>query len=161
MVDAIARARFSRVPIVRKAPSRGTGPAAARKEPQAQVPAAAAKRPVALEGVGGARARPQRYDEVVGVLYAKDLVGYASGHLEGHAIADLLRPAFFVPRSTKCDRLFREFQRRKTHIALVVDEYGRLLGVVTMEDLLEELFGELGEVEVKPVVEEKPEEVHR
>jgi CBS domain containing-hemolysin-like protein len=60
-------------------------------------------------------------------------------------VQDLLHPPFFVPRTTTCDRLFREFQRRKTHIALVVDEYGRLLGVVTMEDLLEELFGEIGD----------------
>jgi len=90
---------------------------------------------------GGPAARS--IDHVVGVLYAKDLVGYAYGHLEGHSLQELLKPAFFVPRSTKCDRLFREFQRRKTHLALVVDEYGRLVGLVTMEDLLEELFGEI------------------
>jgi CBS domain containing-hemolysin-like protein len=50
-----------------------------------------------------------------------------------------------VPKSTKCDRLFREFQRSRTHLAMVVDEYGRLSGLVTMEDLLEELFGEIKE----------------
>jgi putative hemolysin len=83
--------------------------------------------------------------EVVGILLAKDLVGYAGGHLEGHTIQDLLHPALFVPRTTKCDHLFREFQRRKTHLALVVDEYGRLAGLVTMEDLLEELFGEIAD----------------
>jgi len=83
--------------------------------------------------------------QVVGVLHAKDLIGYRRGHLEGHTLQDLLRPPFFVPRSTKCDRLFREFQRRKTHMAQVVDEYGRLIGVVTMENLLEELFGEIGD----------------
>jgi CBS domain containing-hemolysin-like protein len=99
---------------------------------------------------GAARGGRHRVDEVIGVLHAKDLVGYAFGHLEGHTIQELLRPPFFVPRSTKCDRLFREFQRRKTHIALVLDEYGRLAGVVTMEDLLEELFGEIvDEKEVK------------
>ena len=84
-------------------------------------------------------------NHVVGVLYAKDLVGYARGHLEGHTLRDLLKPPFFVPRSTKCERLFREFQRHRTHIALVVDEYGRLIGLVTMEDLLEELFGEISD----------------
>jgi CBS domain containing-hemolysin-like protein len=83
--------------------------------------------------------------EVVGILLAKDLVGYAQGALEGHTLGELLHPPLFVPRTTKCDRLFREFQRRKTHIALVVDEYGRLAGLVTMEDLLEELFGEIAD----------------
>jgi CBS domain containing-hemolysin-like protein len=81
--------------------------------------------------------------EIVGVLLSKDLLAYARGGLEGHTIGELLHPALFVPRNTKCDRLFREFQRRKTHIALVVDEYGRLAGLVTMENLLEELFGEM------------------
>ncbi|MSP62372.1 MAG: HlyC/CorC family transporter [Myxococcales bacterium] len=113
LVLAVAHSRYSRVPIVRK----GAVPPPPK---------------------GG-----RRVEEVVGVVYAKDLVGYARGHLEGHTIQDLLRPAYFVPRSTKCDRLFREFQRRKTHIALVVDEYGGLVGLVTMEDLLEELFGEI------------------
>jgi putative hemolysin len=90
--------------------------------------------------------RPTLRDvEFVGVLLAKDLLGYGRGQLEGHTIGDLLHPALFVPKSTKCDRLFREFQRRKTHIALVVDEYGRLVGLVTMEDLLEELFGEIAD----------------
>ncbi len=83
--------------------------------------------------------------EIVGILLAKDLVGYSHGLLEGHTIAELIHPPLFVPRTTKCDRLFREFQRRKTHIALVVDEYGRLAGLVTMEDLLEELFGEIAD----------------
>ena len=79
------------------------------------------------------------------MLLAKDLVGYARGELEGHTMRDLLYPPLFVPRTTKCDRLFREFQRQKTHLALVVDEYGRLAGLVTMEDLLEELFGEIAD----------------
>jgi CBS domain containing-hemolysin-like protein len=79
------------------------------------------------------------------VLLAKDLVGYARGQLEGHTIAELLHPPLFVPRTTKCDRLFREFQRQRTHLALVVDEYGKLAGLVTMEDLLEELFGEIAD----------------
>jgi CBS domain containing-hemolysin-like protein len=76
---------------------------------------------------------------------AKDLAGYAWGALEGHTVQDLLHPVLFVPRTTKCDQLFREFQRKRTHVALVVDEYGRLAGLVTMEDLLEELFGEIAD----------------
>jgi putative hemolysin len=116
MVESVAHERYSRVPIFRTV--RPTG-RLARKSP-ANV-------------------------EWVGILLAKDLVGYAAGRLEGHTIADLLHPPLFVPRTTKCDHLFREFQRRKTHIALVVDEYGRLAGLVTMEDLLEELFGEIAD----------------
>jgi CBS domain containing-hemolysin-like protein len=84
-----------------------------------------------------------RRDNLVGLLFTKDLVGYAAGdpHLQGKQLADLLHPPLFVPRRAKCERLFREFQRRKTHLALVVDEYGRLAGLVTMEDLLQSLFG--------------------
>ena len=126
MVDAIAAQRYSRVPIYKSAkPPRGDG----RRQPTPTRPTAPTR---------GAM-------EVVGVLLAKDLVGYAWGALEGHTVQDLLHPVLFVPRTTKCDQLFREFQRKRTHIALVVDEYGRLSGLVTMEDLLEELFGEIAD----------------
>lgn len=117
LVEAISAAGHSRVPIYRRSADSG------RVD-------------------GGA---PAGIPHVVGLLYSKDLVGYARGHLEGHGLQELLKPPFFVPRSTKCERLFREFQRRKTHMALVVDEYGRLAGLVTMEDLLEELFGEIAD----------------
>ena len=118
MVEAIAAERYSRVPIYKTAKAaRGTD----------------GKRPAR-----GAM-------EVVGILLAKDLTGYFWGALEGHTVQDLLHPVLFVPRTTKCDQLFREFQRKRTHVALVVDEYGRLAGLVTMEDLLEELFGEIAD----------------
>jgi CBS domain containing-hemolysin-like protein len=120
LVEAVAAERFSRVPIYR-----GVWRGAARG------PRAPGRKPSS--------------GEVIGILLAKDLVGYAQGHLEGHTIQDLLLPPLFVPRTTKCDHLFREFQKRKTHIALVVDEYGKLAGLVTMEDLLEELFGEIAD----------------
>lgn len=94
-----------------------------------------------------------RRDNIVGLLFTKDLVGYSAGdpHLKGRPLADLLHPPLFVPRRAKCDRVFREFQRRKTHMALVVDEYGRLAGLVTMEDLLQSLFGDI--VTVPPEAE--------
>jgi putative hemolysin len=123
LVEAIAKERYSRVPIFRDPGRDGARTGRARK---GQPP-------------------PASKIEVLGILLAKDLVGYPSGHLEGHTVQDLLHPALFVPRTTKCDHLFREFQRRKTHLALVVDEYGRLAGLVTMEDLLEELFGEIAD----------------
>lgn len=118
MVEAIAAERYSRVPIYKTAK--------------------------ATRGSDGKR--PARGAmEVVGILLAKDLTGYYWGALEGHTVQDLLHPVLFVPRTTKCDQLFREFQRKRTHVALVVDEYGRLAGLVTMEDLLEELFGEIAD----------------
>ena len=84
-----------------------------------------------------------RRDNVIGILLAKDLVGYNYGDLEGRPLADLLHPPLVVPQRAKCERLLREFQRRKTHMAMVVDEYGRLAGLVTMEDLLRPLFADL------------------
>ncbi len=82
-----------------------------------------------------------RKEEVIGILFAKDLVGASMGRLKGRTVKDLLRTPMYVPKTTKCDRLFREFQRKRTHLALVVDEYGRLVGLVTMDDLLTSLFG--------------------
>ncbi|HEY3356192.1 MAG TPA: hemolysin family protein [Polyangia bacterium] len=82
-------------------------------------------------------------DNIVGVLLAKDLVVMARGHGAPRALGELLLPAYYVPKGTKCDFLFRQMQRRKTHIAIVVNEYGRTIGLCTMEDLLEEVFGEI------------------
>lgn len=83
-------------------------------------------------------------DRVRGVLYAKDLVANAFA-LPGQKrrVVDLLHPGYFIPRTITCEALFREFRKRMTHQALVVDEYGHFVGLVTMEDLLEELFGEI------------------
>ncbi len=83
-------------------------------------------------------------DHVVGTLYAKDLVGYGwAEDLAEKSLSDLLRDPFFVPKTTKCSRLFREFREKRIHMAVVVDEYGSMIGLVTMQDLLDELFGEL------------------
>src|SRR5262249_56798230 len=82
-----------------------------------------------------------RKEDIIGILFAKDLVGTSTGRLKGRSVKDLLHPPMYVPKTTKCDRLFREFQRKRTHLALVVDEYGRLVGLGTMGDLLIALFG--------------------
>jgi len=79
-------------------------------------------------------------DDVVGILYVKDLIGKQLGSGE---IATLLRQPYVVPAEKPVGELLREFRSRKVHIALVMDEYGSLVGLVTMEDLLEELFGEI------------------
>lgn len=95
-----------------------------------------------------------RKEEVIGILYAKDLVGSSTGRLKGRTVKDLLRPPMYVPKTTKCDRVFREFQRQRMHLAMVVDEYGRLVGLVTMEDLLVSLFGPIRDEKSLPELTE-------
>jgi putative hemolysin len=83
-------------------------------------------------------------DQVLGILYAKDLLPFlkaASG--ERPSVRALLRPPVFVPESMSIDDLLHELQRRKVHIAIVLDEYGGTAGLVTIEDLLEEIVGEI------------------
>jgi len=79
-------------------------------------------------------------DDIVGFLYVKDVLGTTLGT---DGIAPLVRQAYVVQAEKPVGELFREFRARKVHIALVLDEYGSLVGLVTMEDLLEELFGEM------------------
>jgi len=79
-------------------------------------------------------------DDVVGFLYVKDVLGTTLG---ADGIGPLLRQPYVVQAEKPVGELFREFRARKVHIALVLDEYGSLVGLVTMEDLLEELFGEM------------------
>jgi putative hemolysin len=83
-------------------------------------------------------------DRIMGLLYLKDLIPVAYGLTRSRRrLQDLLHPGYFIPKGTKCEQLFREFRRRRIHLALVVDEYGHFVGLVTMEDLLEEVFGEI------------------
>jgi len=80
-------------------------------------------------------------DNIVGVLYAKDLLSFDIS--EEKTIKKFLKPPYFIPRTKVAFDLLREFQQQRIHIAIVVDEYGRFDGIVTMEDILEELFGEI------------------
>jgi putative hemolysin len=83
-------------------------------------------------------------DEIVGILYAKDLLPFLKdGAAERPTVRSLLRPPVFVPESMSIDDLLHELQRRKVHIAIVLDEYGGTAGLVTIEDLLEEIVGEI------------------
>ncbi len=83
-------------------------------------------------------------DEIVGILYAKDLLPFLKGSAtERPALRSLLRTPVFAPESMSVDDLLHEFQRRKVHIAIVLDEYGGTAGLVTIEDLLEEIVGEI------------------
>jgi putative hemolysin len=82
-------------------------------------------------------------DDIVGILYGKDLLPLSvSGRLDDQ-IGDFVRPAYFVPESKRADDLLRELQQKRVHIAIVVDEYGGTAGMVTIEDLLEEIVGEI------------------
>ena len=83
-------------------------------------------------------------DEVIGILYAKDLLPLMKGTAEERPnLRSLLRVPVFVPESMSVDDLLHEFQRRKVHLAVVLDEYGGTAGLVTIEDLLEEIVGEI------------------
>ncbi len=83
-------------------------------------------------------------DNVLGLLYAKDLLKvWREGPNNGGIIKDLLRPAYFVPEAKKVDELLVELQNMRVHMALVVDEYGGIAGIVTLEDIIEEIFGEI------------------
>jgi putative hemolysin len=83
-------------------------------------------------------------DEIIGILYAKDLLPLLKvGAIEPPDMRTLLRAPVFVPESMSIDDLLHEFQRRKVHIAIVLDEYGGTAGLVTIEDLLEEIVGEI------------------
>ncbi len=83
-------------------------------------------------------------DEIVGILYAKDLLPFLkSPDRPRPTLRTLLRTPLFVPESMTIDDLLHEFQRRKVHIAIVLDEYGGTAGLVTIEDLLEEIVGEI------------------
>jgi CBS domain containing-hemolysin-like protein len=82
-------------------------------------------------------------DQIVGVLYTKDLLPHLRGLPPGFDLRAQLHPPYFVPESKRADALLREFQAKKLHLAVVVDEYGGTAGLVTLEDLLEELVGEI------------------
>jgi CBS domain containing-hemolysin-like protein len=82
-------------------------------------------------------------DQIVGVLYTRDLLPYLRGLPSDFELRAHLHPPYFVPESKRADALLREFQAKKLHLAIVVDEYGGTAGLVALEDLLEELVGEI------------------
>ena len=82
-------------------------------------------------------------DNIMGILYTKDMLRQLR---EGHnqqPVRELVRPAYFVPETKKLDDLLREIRQKRTHLAIVVDEYGSVSGLVTIEDLVEEIVGEI------------------
>jgi len=100
-------------------------------------------------------------DRIVGVVYAKDvLMWLRDGHVAGEPWDDLLRAPYFVPELKRVDDLLRELQAEKVHLAIVVDEYGATVGIVTIEDILEEIVGEIVDEydSEEPLVEQSDEE---
>lgn len=83
-------------------------------------------------------------DNIVGVLYTKDLLPYLN-EKDSFNWQSIVRPPFFVPENKKIDDLLREFQHKKIHLAVVVDEYGGTSGIVTLEDVIEEIVGEIND----------------
>jgi len=80
-------------------------------------------------------------DEIIGILLAKDLLRYYAGHESN--VRDMLRPAVFIPESKRLNVLLKDFRRARNHMAIVVDEYGGVAGIVTIEDVLEQIVGEI------------------
>ena len=80
-------------------------------------------------------------DDVIGILLAKDLLRYYAGHESN--VRDMLRPAVFIPESKRLNVLLKDFRRARNHMAIVVDEYGGVAGLVTIEDVLEQIVGEI------------------
>jgi CBS domain containing-hemolysin-like protein len=85
----------------------------------------------------------EKIDNIRGLLYAKDLLALLSDSESGFQIRNILRDPYFVPEYKRIDELMREFQSKRIHMAIVVDEYGGTAGLVTLEDIMEEVFGEI------------------
>ena len=82
-------------------------------------------------------------DNIIGVLYTKDMLKQLRDDHNSLPIRELVRPAYFVPETKKLDDLLREIRQKRTHMAIVVDEYGSVAGLVTIEDLVEEIVGDI------------------
>jgi putative hemolysin len=99
----------------------------------------------------------ENFDNILGVVFVKDLIQLADVVDDRRPITPLVRPMTFVPETKRVPELLKEFQRKQVQIAIVVDEYGGTAGLATIEDLLEEIVGEIRDeydVETEPVVDE-------
>jgi len=98
----------------------------------------------------------ENLDQIAGLLYAKDLLQYLGGDVPAFDLRSMLREARFVPETKRLDELLAEFQRDKVHLAIVLDEYGGTAGLVTIEDVIEEIVGEIYD-EYEPDTDTPPE----
>jgi CBS domain containing-hemolysin-like protein len=95
-------------------------------------------------------------DEVVGIAFARDLLEVEDVDAESRTVRQLARPAMFVPETKKVNELLREMQRQKQHMSIVIDEYGNVAGLVTIEDLLEAIVGNIEDEHDTAAVEDQP-----
>ncbi|HSV26662.1 MAG TPA: hemolysin family protein, partial [Sedimentisphaerales bacterium] len=96
-------------------------------------------------------------DNIVGVIYSRDLLAEVGKDAKDFALGGRMREAYFVPKTKPLRALLREFQQQKLQIAVVLDEYGGTAGVITIEDILEELVGDIAD----EFEDAEPENVHR
>lgn len=82
-------------------------------------------------------------DNIVGLLYAKDLLKQWGTAEESLAVRSIMRPPYFIPESKNLEQLLQEFKRKRVHLAIVIDEYGGTSGLITIEDLLEQIVGDI------------------
>jgi CBS domain containing-hemolysin-like protein len=85
----------------------------------------------------------EKLDNIIGILYVKDILKYLNDKFENIKVRSIIRKAYFVPETKKLDELLKEFQLKRIHMAIVVDEYGGVSGIVTLEDIIEEIVGEI------------------
>jgi putative hemolysin len=107
------------------------------------LPAQRLVKEVAARGFSRVPIYQKSLDNIRGILNAKDLVRMTAGQPLGRPLGELLHEPLFVPRTTPVKRLFLTFKQKKVHMAIVVSEYGKVLGLVTMDDLLSQIFGVL------------------
>jgi CBS domain containing-hemolysin-like protein len=108
-----------------------------------ELPAQRLVKELAARGFSRVPIYQKSLDNVRGILHAKDLVRTTAGQPLGRPLGELLHEPLFVPRTTPVKRLFLTFKQKKVHMAIVVSEYGKVLGLVTMDDLLAQIFGVL------------------
>ncbi|MCE1165898.1 MAG: hemolysin family protein [Bacteroidetes bacterium] len=96
-------------------------------------------------------------DNIIGIIYSKDLIS-AAEHRELIVLSDILRPAYFVPETKQIGEILKEYQKKRIHLGVVVNEHGNVEGIVTLEDIIEEIVGEIEDeydVETRTVQKEK------
>jgi CBS domain containing-hemolysin-like protein len=99
----------------------------------------------------------ENLDNIAGFVFVKDLILLDCADMDTRSLGSLVRPATFVPETKRVPDLLKEFQRKQVQTAIVVDEYGGTAGLVTIEDLLEEIVGEIRDeydVETEPIIDE-------